>query len=97
VALSERLRENPWAVAEALEELAASRILTAFTRLGTSFYRLGSDLPHRTQLEHLLDAFNDPQQRDRIHGLVADADRERQYDAMFADARAVGTSFALVA
>jgi hypothetical protein len=97
VALSERLRENPWAVADALEELAASHLLANTAQLGTPFYRLGSDLLHYARLERLLEAFNDPHLRDRIHDLVADADRERQYFAMLADERTVGLPMALVA
>jgi len=96
-ALSERLRENPWAVAEALEQLANNHLLAASIQLGTPFYRLGSDLLYSARLERLLDAFNDPHQRDRIHSLVADADREREYYAMLADQRALGQPIALVA
>lgn len=97
-ALSERLRENPWAVAEALAELAECQMLVCSAQQGKLDYRLSADLLHQTRLERLFEAFNDPSKRDQIHAHVHEANRERQYRILLAsDERAVGQYTALVA
>ena len=79
--LSERLRENPWAVAEALEELAEQQLLTRAMNQGKLIYRVGSNLMYRARLARLAEDFDDPHQRDRIHALVQAAHGERQFSA----------------
>jgi hypothetical protein len=89
--LSERLRENPWAVAEALAELAEQNLLTSAMIQGLLMYRLGSDIMHLAGFERLVEDFNDPLKRDQIHALVHTAYWERQFHAWFtADDRTVG-------
>ena len=89
--LSERLRENPWAVAEALEELAEQHLLTSAINQGKMIYRLGSDILHRARLDCLAEDFNDPLKRDHIHALVHTAHWERQFHTWLAtNERAVG-------
>jgi hypothetical protein len=96
--LSERLRENPWAVAEALSELAEQHLLASVMHQGRPVYRLGSDVLHRAKLALLLEDFNDPQKRDHIHALVRAAHDERQYHSWLAgDERVVGQQMLLVA
>src|SRR6266487_402151 len=65
--LSERLRENPWAVAEALAELAEQNLLTSAMIQGLLIYRLGSDIMYLAGFERLVEDFNDPLKRDQIH------------------------------
>jgi hypothetical protein len=97
-ALSERLRENPWAIADALAELAECQMLTCNTQQGKLVYRLSADLLHRSRLERLFEDFNDPLKRDQIHAHVHEANRERQYHILLAgDERVVGQYTALVA
>ena len=82
--LSERLRENPWAVAEALAELAEQNLLASAQQQGKPIYRLGSDIVQLTRLALLLEDYHDPLKRDQIHALVRSANRERQFHAWFA-------------
>ena len=78
-ALSERLRENPWAVAEALNELADAGLLARrATGCGTAF-QLGVLHEHYMALHLLVETFNDPLLRDLIYTGVHNAQRERQY------------------
>ena len=96
--LSERLRENPWAVSEALSELAEQRLLTSTTQQGRPIFRRGPGAQHHARLAQLLEAFDDPQKRDRIHALVRVAHDERQYCACLTyDERAVGQTMSLIA
>ena len=96
--LSERLRENPWAVSEALSELAEQRLITSTTQQGRPIFRRGQDALHHARLAQLLDAFDDPQKRDHIHALVRVAHDERQYCAyLTGDERAVGQPVSLIA
>ena len=89
--LSERLRENPWAVAEALAELAEQNMLTSVTIQGLLMYRLGSDIMHLAGFKRLAEDFNDPLKRDLIHKLVQMAHCEREYCTwLTADELAVG-------
>jgi len=78
-ALSERLRENPWAVAEALEELAEQQLLTRAMNQGKLIYQVGSNLMYRARLDRLAEDFDDPHKRDHIHALVQAAHGERQF------------------
>jgi hypothetical protein len=83
--LSDRLRENPWAVAEALAELADQNLLASALSQGKLIYRLGFDRVHLARLALLLEDFNDPLKRDQIHALVRSANRERQFRACLAN------------
>lgn len=96
--LSDRLRENPWAVAEALAELAEQNLLASGVSQGKLIYRLGSDILHLARLALLLEDFNDPLKRDQIHALVRSANRERKFQSWLdGEERAVGQQLALVA
>jgi hypothetical protein len=96
--LSERLRENPWAVAEALAELAEQNLLTSAMIQGLLIYQLGSDIMHLAGFERLMEDFNDPQKRDQIHDLVHTAHWERQFHTWLAtNERAVGQDMAQMA
>jgi hypothetical protein len=89
--LSERLRENPWAVAEALAELAEQNLLMSATYQGRLIYQLSSDIMYLAGFERLAEDFDDPLQRDRIHALVRAANWERQlHTSHTADERMVG-------
>jgi hypothetical protein len=89
--LSERLRENPWAVAEALTELAEQNLLMSAMRQGMLIYQLSSDIMYLAGFERLAEDFDDPLKRDQIHALVRAANWERQFHAwLTADERAVG-------
>lgn len=80
-ALSERLRENPWAVAEALNELAEAGLLARTGADGTPIFLLGAQLEHGSALSRLFDAFNDPFVRDQMYARVRDAQQERQFSS----------------
>jgi len=89
--LSERLRENPWAVAEALAELAEQNLLMSAMCQGMLIYQLSSDIMYLAGFERLAEDFDDPLKRDQIHALVHAANWERQFRAwLAADERAVG-------
>jgi hypothetical protein len=89
--LSERLRENPWAVAEALTELAEQNLLMSAMYQGMLIYQLSSDIMYLAGFERLAEDFDDPLKRDQIHALVRAANWERQFHAwLTADERAVG-------
>ena len=96
--LNERLREAPWAVAEALEELAACGLLSYTVLGGPPCYRLGSQPELRHKLERLADAFVDPLLRDEISSRVREAQRESQFSTYLSThQRAVGYSGLVIA
>ncbi len=87
--LSERLRESPWEIAEAFEELAACGLLQRIAGDGPAHYRLGVLIEHQELLNMLVEAFNDPFKRDQIYTRVREAQHERRFYAWLAtDARA---------
>ena len=95
--MSDRLRENPWAIAEALDELAQSGLLARHGGDAAAIYRLGIRPEYRRATELLVDAFNDPLRRDFIYAQVNTAHRERQYHRWFSEPRAVGLASLVIA
>lgn len=78
-AVSERLRENPWAVADALNELADAGLLARRASDDGVAFQLGVRHEYRLALHLLVETFNDPLLRDVIYTGVHNAYRERQY------------------
>ncbi|MCS6839613.1 MAG: hypothetical protein RMJ54_13260 [Roseiflexaceae bacterium] len=78
----QRLRENPWAVAEALDELANVGLLSKTECCGQPMYRLTTLPEQRLRLERLARSFDDPQYRDELYELVRSASEERRYREM---------------
>lgn len=78
-ALSERLRENPWALADALNELADAGLLARRATDDGIAFQLGVQHEHRLALHLLVETFNDPLLRDLIYTGVHNACRERQF------------------
>ncbi|HEX9373753.1 MAG TPA: hypothetical protein VF897_22260 [Roseiflexaceae bacterium] len=83
-ALSERLRESPWAIEDALEGLASAGTLARVTDHGRIAYRLAPNDERRSLLECLAADYDDPLRRDRIYDLVRVADQERRFRAWVA-------------
>ncbi|ABU60084.1 hypothetical protein [Roseiflexus castenholzii] len=75
----QRLRESPWAIAEALDELAHAGLLSKTEYGGQPMYRLTATPEHRLRLERLARSFDDPQRRDELYDLVRTASEERRY------------------
>ncbi len=79
VAAQQRLRESPWAIAEALEQLHAAGLLAGDERLGQPEYWLTTSPERRTRIERLARSFDDPQRRDELYALARAADDERRF------------------
>lgn len=75
----QRLRESPWAIAEALDELANTGLLSKTECCGQPMYRLTAMPDDRLRLERLARSFDDPQRRDELYDLVRTASEERRY------------------
>lgn len=78
-ALSERLRENPWDVAEALNEMAEMGLLVRCNNDGPARYTLTEEQEHSYLLQQLVEAFNDPLAREHLYARVRDIHRDRQF------------------
>jgi len=78
----QRLRESPWAIADALDELASAGLLSRVECCGQPMYRLTTVPEQRLRLEHLARSFDDPQRRDEIYDLVRATHQERRFRDM---------------
>jgi hypothetical protein len=78
----QRLRESPWAIADALDELASAGLLSRVECCGQPMYRLTTVPEQRLHLEHLARSFDDPQRRDEIYDLVRATHQERRFRDM---------------
>lgn len=78
----QRLGESPWAIAEALDELANAGLLSKTECCGQPMYRLTTMPECRLRLECLARSFDDPQRRDDLYELVRSASQERRYREM---------------
>lgn len=85
--LVERLRESPWAISEALDELAQHGLLQR-TQSGEPRYRLAAE--QHGPLGSLAAHFNDPLRRDQLDMLVQAAAQERIIQELTADERTLG-------
>ncbi|HNP70459.1 MAG TPA: hypothetical protein PLO33_01940 [Kouleothrix sp.] len=94
--LGERVRENPWALAEALEELADAGLLASHGG-DTAIYQLGERPEFLLPVSLLAEAFNDPFRREAIYALVKEAHHERQFRHYFAEQRAIGLAGLVIA
>jgi hypothetical protein len=79
--VSEWLRENPWAIEEALESLAEAGFLGRGLVSGYTKYHIELSLEHLATLEQLVACYEDPLRREQIYSLVHLADRERRFRA----------------
>ena len=77
--LSEWLREEPWAMKDALEALSEAGFLGSIESSGHTSYRLEPSLEYWNTLELLATYYDDPLQRDQIYEFLHQADRERQF------------------
>jgi hypothetical protein len=84
LSLSEWLRENPWAIAEALEALAEAGFLGRIREGARANYRLEPSLEHWATLMEMAICYNDPLRREQIYALVRIADAERRFHAYLA-------------
>lgn len=78
----QRLRESPWAIADALDELADVGLLSKAECCGQPTYRLTTASNQRVNLERLARSFDDPQRRDELYDLVRAASEERCFREM---------------
>jgi hypothetical protein len=78
----QRLRESPWAIADALDELASAGLLSRVECCGQPMYRLTTVPEQRLRLKHLARSFDDPQRRDEIYDLVRATHQERRFRDM---------------
>jgi hypothetical protein len=81
-AAQQRLRESPWAIADALDELAGAGLLNRVECCGQPMYRLTTAPEQRLRLERLARSFDDPQRRDEIYDLVRATHQERRFRDM---------------
>ena len=75
----QRVGESPWALSEALDELADAGFLVAGERFGQREYWLTALPDRRIRLERLARTFDDPQRRDDIYDLTRAASDERRF------------------
>jgi hypothetical protein len=83
--LTDWLRESPWAIEEALDELARADILAHIEQAGRTLYYVEPSMGIGPRLAWLAMCYDDPLQRDEIHALVHETDRERQFRACMAE------------
>jgi hypothetical protein len=82
--LSEWMRENPWEIVEALDELVDAELLARTASGEGAVYRLAPTQTHLGALVRLVDCFDDPERRDDLYERVRAAARERQFRSCLA-------------
>ncbi len=78
----QRLRESPWAIADALDELAGAGLLSKSECSGQPMYRLTTAPEQRLHIERLARSFDDPQRREEIYDQVRATYQERCFHDM---------------
>jgi hypothetical protein len=84
--VSEWLRDNPWAIEEALEALAEAGFLGRGLASGHTKYQIELSLGHWDAVKKLVACYEDPLRREQIYSLVHLADRERRFRACISTA-----------
>jgi hypothetical protein len=79
--LSEHLCANPWAIADALAELADTGLLERTANQGDTEYRAARNRHYSALMCGVARCFDDPPQRDEVYARVRAADQERQFRA----------------